>query len=159
MTVSAKLNWMAYSELPWRPFLGHQVWSWTTLRRGNVFYYVYKRFFLFLSRFLFLFERFTSMIYSMKPKKRKRTKTNIAQQLRSWWESTERKRSLGWEERICNRQIIADSESEGVTVTGIKLTEENNVINTGRDVRGIRLGWGWSRNRKPVPETKSYLFR
>jgi len=22
---------------PWRPFLGHQAWSWTTLRRGNVF--------------------------------------------------------------------------------------------------------------------------
>jgi len=29
--------WMAYSELPWRPFLGHQAWSWTTLRRANVF--------------------------------------------------------------------------------------------------------------------------
>ena len=28
---------MAYSELHWRPFLGHQAWSWTTLRRGNVF--------------------------------------------------------------------------------------------------------------------------
>ena len=41
---------MAYSELPWRPLLRHQAWSWTTLRRGNVFYYVYKRF-LFLSRF------------------------------------------------------------------------------------------------------------
>ena len=51
---------MAYSELPWRPFLGHQAWSWTTLRRGNVFYYVYKRF---LSRFLILFERsFISMV-------------------------------------------------------------------------------------------------
>jgi len=36
---------MAYSELPWMPFLGHQAWTWTTLRRGNVFYYVYKRFF------------------------------------------------------------------------------------------------------------------
>ena len=51
--------WMAYSELPGRPFLGHQAWSWTTLRRGNVFYYVYKRFFLnFCHVFLFLFERF-----------------------------------------------------------------------------------------------------
>ena len=30
---------------PWRPFLGHQAWSWTTLRRGNVFYYVYKLFY------------------------------------------------------------------------------------------------------------------
>jgi len=41
-----------YSELPWRPFLGHQAWSWTTARRGNVFCYVYKRFCLnFLSRF------------------------------------------------------------------------------------------------------------
>jgi len=28
----------------WRPFPWHQAWSWTTLRRGNVFYYVYKRF-------------------------------------------------------------------------------------------------------------------
>ena len=63
---------MAYSELPWRPFLGHQAWIWTTLRRGNVFYYVYKRFFNFchvtfftFSTFLkFLFERFfTSMEY------------------------------------------------------------------------------------------------
>ena len=35
-TVSAKLNWMAYSEFPWRPFLGHQARSWTTLRSGNV---------------------------------------------------------------------------------------------------------------------------
>ena len=51
-TVSAKLNWMAYSELTWRPFLGHQAWSWTTLRRGNVFYYVYKRFFYFCHVFL-----------------------------------------------------------------------------------------------------------
>jgi len=54
---------MTYSELPW-PFLGHQAWSWTTLR-GNVFYYVYKRFFFIfvtffnvLSVYLFLFERF-----------------------------------------------------------------------------------------------------
>ena len=38
---------MAYSELPWRPFLGHQAWSWTTLRRCDVFYYVYKLFFYF----------------------------------------------------------------------------------------------------------------
>ena len=55
---------MAYSKLPWRPFLGHQAWSWTTLRRGNVFYYAYKRFlncfvtFLRFLTFLFLFERF-----------------------------------------------------------------------------------------------------
>ena len=28
---------MAYSELPWRPFLGHKAWCWTTLRRVNVF--------------------------------------------------------------------------------------------------------------------------
>jgi len=62
MTVTAKLNWMAYSELPWRPFLGHQAWSWTTLRRGNVFNTftdvfcrVFKRF---LTFFKFLFERF-----------------------------------------------------------------------------------------------------
>ena len=31
----------------WRPFLGHQAWSWTTLRKRNVFYNVYKRFFYF----------------------------------------------------------------------------------------------------------------
>jgi len=51
-------------ELPWRPFLGHQAWSWITLRRGNVFYYVYKRVFIFVMflRFnVFLF--FTSMVY------------------------------------------------------------------------------------------------
>jgi len=60
--------WMAYSELPWRPFLVHQAWSWTILRRGNVFYYVYKRI-LFLSRFLtfltlfiFIWTFFTSMV-------------------------------------------------------------------------------------------------
>jgi len=59
---------MAYSELPWRPFLGHQAWSWTTLRRGNVFYYVYKGF-LFLSRFyvftvfIFIWTFFTYMIW------------------------------------------------------------------------------------------------
>jgi len=35
-------------ELPWRPFLGHQAWSWITLRRGNVFYYVCKRVFIFV---------------------------------------------------------------------------------------------------------------
>ena len=39
------LNWMAYSELPWRPFLGHQAWGWTTLRRGNVFI-TFTKFFL-----------------------------------------------------------------------------------------------------------------
>jgi len=62
-TVSVKLNRMAYSELPWRPFLGHQAWSWTTVRRGNVFItftsdfyfcHVFLRFYV----FLFLFERF-----------------------------------------------------------------------------------------------------
>jgi len=37
---------MAYSELPWRPFLGHQAWSWTTLRRGNVFLLRLQTFFL-----------------------------------------------------------------------------------------------------------------
>jgi len=63
-TVSAKLNWMAYSELPWRPFPGHQAWSWTTLRRGNVFYYVnYKRFFSILSRF-YVFNVFKIFIWT-----------------------------------------------------------------------------------------------
>jgi len=58
---------MAYSELPWRPFLGlgHQAWSWTTLRRGNVF----KRFFNFchvfyvFNVFKFLFERFFHLCF------------------------------------------------------------------------------------------------
>jgi len=56
---------------PWRAFLRHPAWSWTTLRRGNVFYYVCKLFEYILLRFyvsnvfLFLFERFfTSMSYS-----------------------------------------------------------------------------------------------
>jgi len=62
-TVSAKLNWMAYSELPWSPFLGHQAWSWTILRRGNVFYYVYKLFFVFLSRFLTFFYFYLNVFY------------------------------------------------------------------------------------------------
>jgi len=53
-TVSAKLNWMAYSKLPSRQFLGHQAWGWTTLRRGNVFYYVYKRFFMLVTFLRFL---------------------------------------------------------------------------------------------------------
>ena len=54
---------MAYSELPWRPFLAHQAWSWTTLRRGNFFitfinvFFILSRFYVFW-RFLFLFERF-----------------------------------------------------------------------------------------------------
>ena len=62
-TVSAKLNWMAYSELPWRPFLGYQAWRWTTLR-GNVFllrlqtFFICVTFFAFLTFFSFLFECF-----------------------------------------------------------------------------------------------------
>jgi len=38
---------------PWRPFLGHQAWSWTTLRRGNVFI-TFTNVFLLLSRFTFV---------------------------------------------------------------------------------------------------------
>ena len=46
---------MAYSELPWRPFLGHQAWSWTTLRRGNVFLLRLQTFFLiFVTFFAFV---------------------------------------------------------------------------------------------------------
>ena len=59
-----KLNWMAFSELPWRPFLAHQAWSWTTLRWGNVFLLRLQRFFS--SRFTFLtffiWPFFTSML-------------------------------------------------------------------------------------------------
>jgi len=49
-------------RIVWRPFLGHQAWSWTTQRRGDVFYYVYKRFlsrfFTFLTFFYFYYGRF-----------------------------------------------------------------------------------------------------
>ena len=61
---------MAYSELPWRPCLGHQAWSWTTLRRSNVFYYVYKRFFYFchvftfFNVFIFIWTFFTFMTWT-----------------------------------------------------------------------------------------------
>ena len=61
---------MAYSELPWRPFLGHQAWSWTTLRRGNVFITFTNVFFEFVLRFFFfnvfksLFERFLHLWFS-----------------------------------------------------------------------------------------------
>jgi len=58
-----KTNWMAYSELPRRPFLWHQAWSWTTLRRGNVFYYVYKRFFYFWHVF-YIFDVFSIFIWT-----------------------------------------------------------------------------------------------
>jgi len=54
-TVSAKLNWMAYSELPWKSFLGHQAWSWTTLRRGNVFLLRLQTFFLIFVTFFITF--------------------------------------------------------------------------------------------------------
>ena len=43
---------------PWRPFLGHQPWSWTTLRRDDVFYHVYKRFFYFCHVFIFIWTFF-----------------------------------------------------------------------------------------------------
>ena len=46
----------------WRPFLGHQAWSWTTLRKRNVFLLRLQTFFLSrilrFRHFLFLFERF-----------------------------------------------------------------------------------------------------
>jgi len=56
--------WMAYSELPWRPFLGHQAWSWITLRRGNVFIFVTFfmfswRLYFYLNVFLHLWDRRT----------------------------------------------------------------------------------------------------
>ena len=46
-----------------RPYLGHQAWSWTTLRKGNVFItftndFYFCQGFTFLTFFLFLFERF-----------------------------------------------------------------------------------------------------
>ena len=60
---------MVYSKLPWRPFLRHQAWSWTTLRRGNVFllrlqtFFIFVTFLHFLTFFLFLFERFLHVCY------------------------------------------------------------------------------------------------
>ena len=44
-------NTSLYSQLPRRPFLGHQAWSWTTLRRSNVFITFTNVFLKFLSRF------------------------------------------------------------------------------------------------------------
>jgi len=66
-TVSAKLNWMAYSELPWRPLLGHQVWS--TLKRGNVFitftnvFFIFATFFYVFNVLYFYLNVFTSMVF------------------------------------------------------------------------------------------------
>ena len=61
---------MAYSELPWRPFLGHRAWSWTTLRRGKVLQTFFKFFchvFTFLTFFyIFIWTFFTSMPKSSK---------------------------------------------------------------------------------------------
>jgi len=54
---------MAYSELPWRPFLGHQAWSWTILRRGNFFVTFTDVFFKFLSRF-YVFNVFKIVIWT-----------------------------------------------------------------------------------------------
>jgi len=59
---------MAYSELPWRPFPGHQAWSWTTQRRGNFFITFTDVFFYFchvfkvFNVFKFLFERFFTSV-------------------------------------------------------------------------------------------------
>ena len=51
-------------SLPWRPFLGHRTWSWTTLTRADVFYYVYKRFFIYVT-FLALFNVFYIFIWTL----------------------------------------------------------------------------------------------
>ena len=41
---------------PCRPFLGHQTWSWTTLRRGNVFFITFTEgFFIFVTFLRFYF--------------------------------------------------------------------------------------------------------
>ena len=66
---------MAYSELPWRPFLGHLAWSWTTLRRVTFFITftnVFKKncvtFFYVLTFFKFLFERFLHLWFTLRSK-------------------------------------------------------------------------------------------
>ena len=48
---------------PWRPFLGHQAWSWTTLKIANVFllrltFFIFVTLFTFLTFFKFIFELF-----------------------------------------------------------------------------------------------------
>jgi len=59
---------MVYSKLPWRPFLRHQAWSWTTLRRGNVFllrlqtFFIFVTFLHFLTFFIFIWTFFTCML-------------------------------------------------------------------------------------------------
>ena len=56
-----------------RPYLGHQAWSWTTLRRGNVFItftndFYFCQGFTFLTFFLFLFERFFTSVSLSTPR-------------------------------------------------------------------------------------------
>jgi len=49
--------------MPWKPFLVHQAWSWTTLTRDNVFDYVYERFFYFCHVF-YVFNVFKIFIWT-----------------------------------------------------------------------------------------------
>ena len=60
---------MAYSELPWRPFLGHQAWSWTTLRRGNVLITFTNVFLIFVTFFTFfnVFYFYLNVFYIYEP--------------------------------------------------------------------------------------------
>jgi len=62
---------MAYSELPWKSFLGHQAWSWTTLRRGNVFllrlqtfFFIFVTFFITFTNVLLLLSRFFIFLWT-----------------------------------------------------------------------------------------------
>jgi len=49
---------MAYSELSWRPFSGHQAWSWTTLWRGNVFFITFTNVFFYFCHVFYVFNVF-----------------------------------------------------------------------------------------------------
>jgi len=100
---------MAYSELPRRPFLGQQAWSWTTLRRDNVFYYVYKRFFYFCHVFTFLmflkflFERFfTSMLLWKTPR------SNIMTRNRRREKMTRRGAAWIWHRKLTHQEAAPD---------------------------------------------------
>ena len=69
---------MAYFELPWRPFLGHEAWSWTTPRRGNVFitftnvFFIFVTFFTSFNVFLFLFKLFLHLWWRWRCRRRVR---------------------------------------------------------------------------------------
>ena len=61
-TISAKLNWMAYSELPWRPFLGRGIRSGVELYWEEVtFFITFTNVFL---NFCYIFNVFKNFIWT-----------------------------------------------------------------------------------------------